>query len=69
MRVPAHAVTLAVAASLAWGLADLLAGVWARRLPVRLVLAGSRQNNAVVVRPVEEIAPAATAFAPIASAG
>jgi len=40
--MPAHAVTLAVAASLGWGLADLLAGVWARRLPVRLVLAQSK---------------------------
>ena len=40
--VRTDAVTLAAAASLAWGLADLLAGVWTRRLPVRFVLAQSK---------------------------
>jgi drug/metabolite transporter (DMT)-like permease len=40
--VRTDALTLAAAASLAWGLADLLAGVWARRLPVRFVLAQSK---------------------------
>jgi hypothetical protein len=40
--VHTEAVTLAAAASPAWGLADFLAGVWTRRVPVRLVLAQSK---------------------------
>ena len=43
------AVTLAATASLAWGVADLLAGVWTRRVPVRVVLAYSKVAGFVAV--------------------
>lgn len=43
------AVTLAATASLAWGIADLLAGVWTRRVPVRVVLAYSKVAGFVAV--------------------
>ena len=47
MTLRTDAVTLAAAASLAWGLADLLAGVWTRRVPVRVVLAQSKVAGVV----------------------